>query len=702
MAKITKNIGYGILVGIFLVTVGCAAVKPEVTEAPEERLWTPSEVSMQLGDVDPWEGFNRSMFAVSSFGARYVVRPVGWVYTSIFPREVIKRIGMVSRNLEFPARLFSGLGQGEFTGSGVVLGRFLTNSTIGIAGIFDPADAWFGMYPRNYMFEQALESWGCGSGYTLMFPMSTATNVRDLVGAGVDKMLDIKTYMPYGTSSFAGMNDAVKSYRAYNQLLLANLDPYQLFKEFDVINRRLEQKHWAHKMRELSENMAQANLEIPESIAKERPQNISGKIVHLEDFYPENAYADSVRTVMFKPQHDRESIWMQLSLWNTDFTEAMERREIPALNPDADPMEFYFWRSPLKEKYNGAPLVVIVPGIGSHYSNLTSMAFAELLNKQGYAVAVLSNAFCWNFYQSRHTGKLPGYTPDDAFMAQKAIVSMLNELARPGDVDKRFIPETTNLVGYSLGGLHSLFIAQNLDKTPGLKLNKIVAINPPVDMIYALTQVDKCLDITKGWSEEKILEVVPDGFGKAMIAMGATRPYIDPVKPIDGVEYIHKEPIMGLAYRTHLSEEQAKVLIALNFRYTLRDVMELAIRENRIVTPWSGEYKWSNRTWLYRNIDKLNFRSYMTDYLLPNMEGKKNTETSLRANSGLRAIEDTLRNNPNIHVLHNLNDFLISEDDKVFLDKTLGDKITWFDEGGHLGNLYFGALHRELLEALKR
>ncbi len=62
---------------IMILASGCRMAPPE--EDIEDRLWNSSEVAEALGSNDPWEGFNRSMFAVNKFGVLYIVRPIGWV-----------------------------------------------------------------------------------------------------------------------------------------------------------------------------------------------------------------------------------------------------------------------------------------------------------------------------------------------------------------------------------------------------------------------------------------------------------------------------------------------------------------------------------------------------------------------------------------------------------------------------------------------
>ena len=68
---------------------------------------TMADVTEELGGDDPIEPFNRSMFAVNDVLMQYLVCPISWVYGSILPEQVIRRIDMASDNLAFPGRMVS-------------------------------------------------------------------------------------------------------------------------------------------------------------------------------------------------------------------------------------------------------------------------------------------------------------------------------------------------------------------------------------------------------------------------------------------------------------------------------------------------------------------------------------------------------------------------------------------------------------------
>ncbi len=220
-------------------------------------------------------------------------------------------------------------------------------------------------------------------------------------------------------------------------------------------------------------------------------------------------------------------------------------------------------------------------------------------------------------------------------------------------------------------------------------------------MLNALNAVDECGKAAKGWTVKKMREVFPDGFGKAMFISSHIQPHVDPLKPVDGSELDESPRIENFDYRTGLTEEQAKLLTAMSFRYTLRDMLMQAVRDKRTEYAASmGEYKWNGRTALYQKIDRVSFDEYMHKWLMPALPEKMSVE-KLRESTGLRCMENTLKNSDKVRIMHNVNDFLLTEADREWLDKVMPERLIWFDNGGHLGNLYYGSVHRTLIGFLK-
>lgn len=138
---------------------------------------------------DPYEGFNRMMFAVNEVVDQYAARPVARAYDEAVPLPVKASVGNAFGNV---ADLWIGVNsalQGKFSNAGVDLGRLLINSTLGIFGLFDVATE-LGLEKHDEDFGQTLAVWGVGDGGYLFWPLIGARSVRDTFGFVVDAAVD--------------------------------------------------------------------------------------------------------------------------------------------------------------------------------------------------------------------------------------------------------------------------------------------------------------------------------------------------------------------------------------------------------------------------------------------------------------------------------------------------------------------------------
>ena len=134
---------------------------------------------MYVGE-DKYEGFNRKMFGLNSTLNKYVARPVHILWSSIMPKYGIERIQSAYLNIEYPKRLASCLLQKDFKGAKTETQRFLANSTLGLGGLFDPAEKLFKIKPVTENMEQALCRCKMKSGPYLVIPILNTCTPRSL------------------------------------------------------------------------------------------------------------------------------------------------------------------------------------------------------------------------------------------------------------------------------------------------------------------------------------------------------------------------------------------------------------------------------------------------------------------------------------------------------------------------------------------
>lgn len=140
------------------------------------------------GVYDPWERFNRRMHRFNNAVDRSVVRPVAKAYVKVVPEPVRSRVGNFFDNLGQPATAVNALLQGKVKHSAQAMGRFLVNSTVGIAGLFDPAGR-MKIPEREEDFGQTLATWGWRRSRYLELPFFGPSTVRDAFGIAGDSPL---------------------------------------------------------------------------------------------------------------------------------------------------------------------------------------------------------------------------------------------------------------------------------------------------------------------------------------------------------------------------------------------------------------------------------------------------------------------------------------------------------------------------------
>ncbi len=186
-------------------------------------LAAPAIASAQTAQSDPWEGFNRDLFAVHEGVDQAVLEPVARGYRAITPRPVRQGVLNFLRNLKGPVIFANDVLQGEFARAGTTAVRFGVNTTVGIAGVFDPA-ATMGLERHDEDFGQTLAVWGVDSGPYLFVPIMGPTTVRDGVGRFVDMAFDPLTWAEFDEADELRMTRGVLTGISTRELVLETID----------------------------------------------------------------------------------------------------------------------------------------------------------------------------------------------------------------------------------------------------------------------------------------------------------------------------------------------------------------------------------------------------------------------------------------------------------------------------------------------
>ena len=134
---------------------------------------------------DPLERMNRGIFWFNDGLDRHVLEPVAKGWDFVMPDAVQRSLRNVYDNARFPVNFANNVLQVKPNGAASELFRFFINTTVGLAGIFDPATG-LGLKAHREDFGQTLGRWGVPQGPFLMLPLFGPSNPRDGLGLVVD------------------------------------------------------------------------------------------------------------------------------------------------------------------------------------------------------------------------------------------------------------------------------------------------------------------------------------------------------------------------------------------------------------------------------------------------------------------------------------------------------------------------------------
>ncbi|MGA2543672.1 MAG: VacJ family lipoprotein [Verrucomicrobiota bacterium] len=610
---------------------GQAPVAGFTKPAPAETVVLPKSVP------DPFEPLNRTMWAFNKGLMTDVIKPTSKVYRFVVVKPVRTGIGNFGRNLTYPGRLINNLLQGKWTGARDETYRFLGNSTVGIAGFFDVATKWK-VKKSEADFGQTFGQWGWKPNFFLMLPFLGPSNDRDTIGWGADTAANPLLYIaPY---KFDG-NDP-----------LTYLGPYTYFTYAVMYN-------------DLSDTVRES---VRFSQAEPDPYS---EIQYAWTFARENRVADFKVTGTPDPAAHETLESVFFTYQDPAFPDRGQTRwvRIPATGRK---LPFTFWLQPGK-----APVVYIIPGLGSHRLALTSLALAELVYKNGFSAVCLSSPFNPEFMENAATAALPAYLPVDGHDLHVALTEIdhrLNALHPNRLGDKA-------LLGYSMGAFDALYVAATAptNRLPLIQFDRYVAIDSPVRLLQGVSKLDEFYEAPLDWPGAARTDNIENTLLKvAALSKSTLTPQTS--LPFNAIE--------------------SRFLIGLTFRLVLRDIIYSSQRRNN-----QGILKhpvWSiRRNPVYQEILQYSYQDYFAKFVIPYYQGRRLPSEALEKAGDLRSYDAGLRGNPNIRVIVNQNDFLLPDEDMAWLHATFAlEQLTVFEQGGHLGNLDNPLVQKAIVGAL--
>lgn len=647
---------------------------------------------------DKFENFNRKMFCLNSKLNKYIARPAHILWASIMPKYGMDRILSVYNNIEYPKRLASCIIQKDFRAAKNETKRFLTNTTIGLGGLYDPAKKIFNLKQVSENMDQALGKCNMKSGCYLVLPILSSSSPRSLLARLIEAALDPSVYfglpitalIKFGfvvnktsymqpvikmvESTFADPYDiAKKIYGMENYIKSTNLDRKDLlstdakilFTKSDITGEDIianvqtqdELENLKTKLDTIyqDENIL-SGLDELTGTTKVNPDFTLKPDIILTSYNAQSPVVDSMRTALFDNPDINKSIWNELSIWNNCFANKIKTDEVQ-IYEDRDNYKFKY----ILQKDKNSPLAIIYPSIGEGINSSHSVVFAKMFYDEGYSVVIQGSHFQWEFVKSMEKNYCPGMPAKDANYLKLVTAKIIKKL----ETEHKRTFTNNLLIGTSFGAMETLHLANLENKNNTLNISKFIAISPPIELIYAMQQADKN-------SEELNISTEETKHKTAMTAAKIIQ--ITELKKEKGKE-INELPF---------TEQEGKLIVSFLMRQKLSDLIYTINNINK-----------NKKSDFYESMNNISFQDYVNKYLL---KESGTTIDEVAYDTSLYSISDYLKSANNYKIYHSLDDFFTNKSQIKQLKSYSPQNVVCLNNGSHLGFLY----RKEFLEELKK
>ena len=333
----------------------------------------------------------------------------------------------------------------------------------------------------------------------------------------------------------------------------------------------------------------------------------------------------------------------------------------------------------LYRQHHPAPLMVILSGIGSSAYFGVGTNMAALFHRAGFHVLILPSPMNWDFALAASRSGAPGYTPADARDVYDTLRRALTVLRERHGLEIRGV----DFLGISLGALEGAYLSV-LDAEEGrIGIQRYVLVNPPTDLDYALATLEQWLASRAALGPERAARL--RGKALAIVEAHAEDHRSDPAAIESTVEDF-----------SVFTTEELQYLIAQYVQMVFPELVYVtqAIHDQHLLSAPRGEVRQR-----LAEARAFTMKDYTEKIALPTWQRTGIVADSATASQGgsLAAILDRLRGNPRVHIVHSADDVL---DDRASIEELkaiMGEQMTLYPYGGHLGTLWYPPIRTRML-----
>jgi len=174
-----------LLLVVIALLAGCAQAVPAQRAKYALADFEKPGAVRPLEVYDPISSVNKGLYRFNYNFDRFLFLPVVNTYEFIMPNYVEQRVSNFFLNIGEFGNFTNGALQLKPKSAGITLSRFVINSTVGIAGLWDPATHWK-LQRQDEDFGQTLGRYGSGGGPYIVLPILGPSNLRDTTGLVAD------------------------------------------------------------------------------------------------------------------------------------------------------------------------------------------------------------------------------------------------------------------------------------------------------------------------------------------------------------------------------------------------------------------------------------------------------------------------------------------------------------------------------------
>jgi acetyl esterase/lipase len=321
-----------------------------------------------------------------------------------------------------------------------------------------------------------------------------------------------------------------------------------------------------------------------------------------------------------------------------------------------------------------APLVFVIPGTGADHNSAKTLIMQRILYKAGLHVVALTSPVHPNFIVSASSTSTPGLITEDAEDLYRVMRLARRQIGDRIEVSKFY------LAGYSLGATQAAFVARLDDERGEFDFDKVLLINPPVNLYNSARILDRLFD-DHIRSEADFNALFNNMMAALAGAFQQTR-----ATTID-------EDVLYTIYRTNPPDDATlEALIGVAFRFVGANLSFSSdvLTNAGFMVPRTVELSITDSLTPYLRVGLFTtFEEYAREILYPAYRARHpeiGFDEMIEASS-LQSIGEYLANSPKIALMHNRDDITLAPGDLDYLTETFGERARIYPRGGHNGNL---------------